>query len=138
MFSRAASSVARRKAAASVLRPPVYLDLAGPGHPCPTVVDDEAGGESCVPPYMAVSAGPLAQDVLPPASMLPPTQEVSRREISATARYVFEVSAAAGAARTYEAALRSIAPKVALKLGSEVLPMSTEAQFFAFSLRFYC
>ena len=125
MFSRAAFPVAPRKESAPVLHPPVDLDLAGPGHPCPTVVDDEAGGESCVPPDLAVSAGPLTQDALPPASMLSLTQEVLRRELVATAQFAFEVSAAAGAVRTHGATLWGIATKVTLKLGSQVLPMIT-------------
>ena len=115
MFSRAAFSVASREASASVLHPPVYVGLAGPGQPCPTVVDHEAEGESCVPPDLAVSAGPLTRDVLPPAAMPSPTREVFRRELLATAQYAFEVSAATGTVRTSEATLRGIAPKITLK-----------------------
>ena len=50
-----------------------------------------------------------------------------------TPQSAFEVSAASGAVRTYEATLRKFAPKVTLKLGSQVSLMVTEAQFFAFS-----
>ena len=112
MFSLAAFSVAPRKASASFLHPPVDLDLAGPGHPCPIVVDDEVEGELCFPPDLAVSAGPLTKDVLPPASVLSPAQEVFRRELFAAAKTVFEVSAAAGTVRTYEATLRGSVPKL--------------------------
>ena len=108
------------------------LDLAGPGRPCPIVVDEEVEGGSRPVPDLAASSAPLARDVLPPASAVSPEQEVFRRELLDAARSSFEVSVATGAVRTYEATLRGIAPKVTLKLGSQVVPRSAEAQFFAF------
>ena len=47
-------------------------------------------------------------------------------------RSAFYAGSASSAVRTYEAILRGIAPKVTLKLGSAVLPMRTDAQFFSF------
>ena len=131
MFSRAAFSVASRKASPSVSHPPIYPDLAGPGRPCPVVLDEEVEGESRPFPDLTVSSNPLARDALPPASAALPVQEASRRELFDATQSTFEVSAAAGAVRTYEATLHAIAPKVTLKLGPHVLPMRTEAQFFA-------
>ena len=93
------------------------LGLTGTGRLFPIVVDEEVGGEYCLPPNLTVSSGPLAQDVLPPASVAPQAQEVFRRELFGTAQAAFEVSAAPGAVRTNVAAFRAIAPQVALKLG---------------------
>ena len=132
MFSRAAFSVASRKASASVSLPPVDLDLAGPGRPFPVVVGEEVEGDSRPLPDLTVSSGPLVRDVLPPASVVSSAQKAFRRELRGAVQSTFEVSAAAGTVRTREATLRGIAPKVAAKLGSQVLPMSAEAQFFAF------
>ena len=78
-----------------------------------------------------MSSNPLARDALPPASVASPAQKAFPRELRDAAQSTFEVSAAASTVRTYEATLRAIAPKVALKLGPQVPPMGTEAQFFA-------
>ena len=130
MSSRAAFSVASRKAFQSLSNPPIDLDLSGPGRQCPVVMDEEVEGGSRPIPDLAVSSCPVAQDVLPPASAISPAQEVFRRELLDAVQSTFDVRA--GAVRTYEATLRAIAPKVTLKLGSQVLPMCAEAQFFAF------
>ena len=109
-FSRAAFFLASTKASAPFSLPPVNLGLTGTGRLFPIVVDEEVGGEYCLPPNLTVSSGPLAQDVLPPASVAPQAQEVFRRELFGTAQAAFEVSAAPGAVRTYVAAFRAIAP----------------------------
>ena len=132
MFSRAAFSVAFREAFQSLPNPPIDLDLFGPGRPRPVVMGREVEGGSRPFPDLTVSSCPVAQDVIPPASAIFPAQEAFRRELFGAVQSTFEVSAAAGAVRTYEATLRAIVPKVTLKLGSRVLPMRAEAQFFAF------
>ena len=132
MFSHAAFSAASRKAAASASVPLADLDLAGSSRFCPIVVDEEAESWSCPILDLTVSSAPSVRDVLPPASAASPEQEVFRRELFHAARSLFEDSAATGTVRTYEATLRGTAPKVTLKLGSQVLPMSAEAQFYAF------
>ena len=111
MFSRAAFSVVAGRAAASVRNPPIVLDLAGPGRPCPVVVDEEPEDPSIPLPYLAASSAPLARDVLPPALALSPEQEAFRRQTVGEVRSTFEVCAATGAIRTYEGILRGIAPK---------------------------
>ena len=49
-----------------------------------------------------------------------------------TLHSAFEVGATGRTVCTYEATLRNIAPKATFKLGSPVLPMVTEVQFYAF------
>ena len=93
--------------------------------------DDDVPDGVSAPPDLSVSAAPLGQDVLPPASVLPLAQETLRRDPFATVQPAFEISAACGAVRTYEATLRNIVPKVTLNLGSQVLSTVTEAQFSA-------
>ena len=132
MFSHAAFSVVSEEAAASVRNPPIDLDLAGPGQPCPVVVDDEPEYPPIPLPDLAASSAPLARDALPPALALPPEQEAFRRQTSDEVRSTFEVSASTGTIRTYEGILRGVAPKVTLKLGSQVLPMAAEALFLSF------
>ena len=83
-------------------------------------------------PDLTASSGPLVRDALPPASVASPAQEAFRRELFDAAQSTSEVSAAAGAVRTYEATLRGVAPEVTAKLGPQVIPMIAEAQFFAF------
>ena len=100
MSSHAAFSAAARKAAASASIPLVDLDLAGPGRPCPIVVDEEVESGSCPMLDLAASSAPLVRDVLPPASAVSPEQEVFRRQLFRTVRPAFEVSTATGAART--------------------------------------
>ena len=97
------------------------------------VFDDNAPAAVPAPPDLSAPAAPLARDVLPPASVLSPAQEAFRRDLFATLQSAFEVSAASGAVRRYEATLRNIAPEVTVRSGAPVLLMSTEAQFFAFS-----
>ena len=70
IFSHAAFSVVSERAAASVQNPPIDLDLAGPGRPCPVVVDDGPEDPSIRLPDLAASSAPLARDVLPPALAL--------------------------------------------------------------------
>ena len=77
MFSRAAFSVASERAAASVRNPPIDVDPAGPGRPCPVVVDEEPEHPSIPLPDPAVSSAPLARDVLPPALALSPGKKLS-------------------------------------------------------------
>ena len=132
MFSRAAFSVAPRKAFLPLSNPPIDLDLAGPSRPFPVVADEEVEGKSRPLPDLTASPSPVARGELPPASVVSPAQEAFRRELFDAPQSAFEVSAAAGAVRMYEATLRAIVPEVALKLGSQVLPMCTEVQFFAF------
>ena len=97
------------------------------------VFDDNAPAAVPAPPDLSAPAAPLARDVLPPASVLSPAQEAFRRDLFATLQSAFEVSAASGAVRTYEATLRNIAPKVTVRSGAPVLLMSTEARSYAFS-----
>ena len=80
-------------------------------------------------PDLAVSSAPAPQDVLPPAASLSADQGDFRRQILDEARLTFDASTASGTVRTYEAIFRDILPKVALKLGSSVLPMAAESQF---------
>ena len=70
--------------------------------------------------------------MLPPLSVASPEQEAFRRELFDAAQLTFEISAATGTVRTYEATLRAIVPKVTLKLASQALPLCAEAQFVAF------
>ena len=121
-----------KRAAASVQTPPIDLDLAGPGRPCPVIIDEEPDGPSAPSPDLAASSAPLVRDALPPASASSSEQEAFRRQTFDEARSTFEVSAATGTGRTYGAILRGIAPNVTLKLGSQMLPMSAEAQFLSF------
>ena len=83
-------------------------------------------------PDLSVASGTLVRDVLPPASNLSSEQEGFRRDLLEVVRSTFGANASSGTVHTYEAVLRGIVPKVTLKLGSAVLPMRTEAQFFAF------
>ena len=127
MFSHGAFSVVARNAAASVRPLPVDLDLSGPNRPSTVVVDEEPEASPISLLDLAASLVPSALDFLPPAATLTAEQEDFRRQTLDEVRLAFEVSAASGAVRTYEAILRGIAPKAALKLGSSVLPMSTVA-----------
>ena len=131
-FSRAAFSSASRRAAASTPPPPVDLDLSSPGRSRPVVFDDDAPDEISAPRDPSASATPLNQDVLPPASALSPAQQAFRRDLFVTLQSAVEVSAASGTARTCEATLRNIVPKVTLKLVSQVLPIATEARRYAY------
>ena len=96
------------------------------------VFDDDVPADVPAPPDLSASAAPLAQVVLPPASALSSTQVAFRRDLFVTLQSAFEMSAANGTVRTYEATLRNIVPKVSAKWGPPVLPMATEAQLFAF------
>ena len=130
MFSHAALSAASRKAASSAQQT-VNLDLGGPSRPQPFVIEDELEDE-CPLPDLSVASGTLVRDVLPPAHGLSPEQETFRQDLLEVVRSTFGSSASSGTVHTYEAVLRGIVPKVTLKLGSAVLPMRTEAQFYSF------
>ena len=132
MFSHAVFSVASKKAAASARPPPVDLNLSGPHRPCPVIVDEEPEASPISIPDLAASSAPSAPDVLSLATSLSAGQEDFRRQTVDEVRLAFEASAASGAVRTYEAILRGLAPKAALKLGSPVLLTSAEAQFLSF------
>ena len=132
MFLGAALSAASNKAAVLSSPPQVGLDLPSASRPCPDDFEEDVADPVPAPPDLSASAAPLSQDVLPPASSLPPPQGAFRRDLFSTLSTASEVSAASGTVRTYEATLRSIAPKITSKLGSPALPMVSEAQFFAF------
>ena len=83
------------------------------------------------PPDLSVFAALLSHDVLRPASASSPPQGAFRRDLFPSPSATFDVSAASGSVRAYEATFRSIVPKVASKLGPQVLPMRSEAQFCA-------
>ena len=130
MFLSAALSAASKKATVASSPPQVDLDLSSASRPCPVAFEEDATESVSAPPDPSASAAPLSQDVLPPASTLSPPQEAFRRDLSSTLSAAFEVSAAGGAVRGYEATLRSIVPTVTSKLGSQVSPLAAEAQFF--------
>ena len=130
MFSQAALSAASRKAA-SGSQHALGLGLGGPERPQPFVVGDELEEDGPLPD-LSVASGTLVRDVLPPASNLSSEQEGFRRDLLEVVRSTFGANASSGTVHTYEAVLRGMVPKVTLKLGSAVLPMRTEAQFFAF------
>ena len=132
MFSHAALSAASRKASFGTVAPPVDLGLEGPGRPEPVIIDDEMEDGLLSPPDLSASSTPLVRDVLPPAASASPEQEVFRRDLHEKVRSTFGASSASGAIRTYEAILRGVVTKVMLKLGSVVLPMRAEAQFYSF------
>ena len=130
MFSHAALSAASRRAARASQQS-VNLELGGPGRPEPLITEDEMETAPS-PPDLSIASGTLVRDVLPPVASPSPEQELFRRELLEVARSTFGANAASGTVHTYEAVLRGIAPKVMAKLGSAVLPMSTEAQFLSF------
>ena len=130
MFSHAALSAASRKAACTSQQS-VNLELGGPDRPEPFVMEDETEAAPA-PPDLSIASGTLVRDVLPPAASPSPEQELFRRELLEVVRSTFGANAASGTVHTYEAVLRGIVPKVMAKLGSAVLPMSTEAQFLSF------
>ena len=130
MFSHAAMSAAVRKASSAAMGLP-DLDVGVPSRPEPLIVDDELSDEEPLPD-LSVSAGAFVREVLPPAVAPSPEQEAFRRDLLGVVRSAFGACASSGTARTYETVLKSIAPKVTAKLGSSVLPMQSEAQFYAF------
>ena len=130
MFSHASLSSAFRRAALGP-QPPMDLGLGGPDRPQQMEMDDELDND--VPlPDLSVASGTLVRDVLPPAASLSSEQEGFRRDLLEVVKTTFGANASTGTVHTYEAVLRGIAPKVTLKLGSAVLPMRAEAQFYAF------
>ena len=131
MFLSAALPATSKKATVASSSTQVDLDLSSASRPCPVDFEEDVTDPVPAPPDPSVSAAPVSQDVLPPASSLPPPQEAFPRDLFSTLSAAFEVSAASGTVRTYEATLRSIVPKVMSKLGSPVLPMVSKAQFFA-------
>ena len=130
MFSHAALEAASRRAASGPQQA-ADLGLGGPGRPEPFIVEDEMEVNPS-PPDLSVSSGTLVRDVLPPAPNPSPEQEGFPRDLLEVGRPTFGANAASGTARTYETVLRGIAPKVTMKLGSAVLPMRSEAQFYSF------
>ena len=56
-----------------------------------------------------------------------------RRELPGAVQTVLSSSTASGTARTYEAARRSLVPRVVENLGAPIPPMSDETTFLAFS-----
>ena len=94
---------------------------------------DEARGGDPVPADLTMPPAPLGQDVLPPAQgALSLEHQEFRREVCSPAKSAFTTSTAPGAVRTYEATSLAAVPKVTAKSGSQVLPMSPEAAFYAF------
>ena len=110
-FSRAAFTPAARRASRPLAVNPVDLELPGPGRRYSIEFGDEAHGGGPVPADPTMSLGRREQDVLPPArGALSLEQLEFRCEVCATAESAFATSAAPGAARTYEAALRATFP----------------------------
>ena len=66
MFSHAALAAASRRAARNASQA-VDLDLGGPSHPEPFVMEDEMG-EDPPPPDLSIASNTLVRDVLPPAA----------------------------------------------------------------------
>ena len=132
MFSHAAMAAASRKASISTIVPPVDLGLDGASHSEPIIVDDEVEDDPPPLPDLSVSSAPLVRDVFPPALSASPEREAFRGNLLEVVRTTFGACSASGTVRTYEAILRGIVPKVALRLGSAVLPMRREAQFYSF------
>ena len=132
MFSHAAMAAAPRRASIGAMDPPIVLSLDGASRSEPIIVGD--GVEDGPPPLpdLSMSSAPLVRDVLPPAVSATSEQGALRGNLLEVVRSTFGASSASSTIRTYEAILRGIVPKVALKLGSAVLPMRTEAQFFSF------
>ena len=83
-------------------------------------MEDELEG-TLSPPDLSVASGTLVRDVLPPAPNPPPEQKGFRRDLLEVVRPTFGANAASGTVRTYEAVLRGIAPKVTMKLGSNLI-----------------
>ena len=129
MYARAAFESASRAASAARAQEQVDPDLSSPNRPCPVAFDEditEAPGDF---PDLSVAAPLSAQEVLVPAHTLSPDQGSFRQQLLATLQSAFSTSAASGTVRTYESALRAIAPKIALKLGAQVSPMRSACQF---------
>ena len=85
------------------------------------------------PARLPVSDAAAHASSLPPA-IGPPSAEQERfcEEVYGALQLFFAPGAAPGTARTYEATIRGIAPKVTAKLSSCVLPMESEGAFYAF------
>ena len=126
MYARAFFASASRAAAH------VDLNLTIPDSPCPVAFEDDINESPAPCPGLSVSAPPLPQEVLTPASPLSSDQEVFRRGLSSTPQSSFTSSGDTGSVRTYEATFRVIATKVTMKLGSRVLPTSSASQFVSF------
>ena len=122
MYSRAAFVSTSRAAAAS--SPPAYVDLSLTSPNCPRPVTCKGD--------LSVTSRPLPQAVLTPASSLSSDREAFHRELFATLQSAVTRSFETGTVRTYEATLRVIDPNVSTKLGTQVLPMASAAQFFSF------
>ena len=60
------------------------------------------------------------------------TKNPFRRQLLVTLQASFSTSAASGTVRTYESALRAIAPRIALRLGAQVSPTHSACQFYSF------
>ena len=132
MFARTAFVAAGRAIAYAPPLVLVDLNLTSPDWPRPVAFEEDVNGGPAHSPDLSVTAPPLPQEPLTPASALSPNQEVFRRELFSTLQLAFASSAATGTVRTYGATLRVIVPGVAMKLGTQVLPTSSVSQVYSF------
>ena len=129
MFPRAAFTSAARSASRPLGVNRVDLESSGPVRGCPVEFGDEAHGGDTAPACLTMPLAPLGRMCCRLLRVRCPSSGSERdREVR-----FFVTSAAPGAVRTYEAALRALVPKVTAKLGSQVLPVSPEDVFYAFS-----
>ena len=114
--------------------PPVRvdLDLTSPGCSRPVALDDDANEAPEAAPDLSVTVPSSPEGVPAPESALSSDRESFRQQLFSALQSAFAASAASGTIRTYESTLRAIVPKVALKLGTQVLPMISDCQFCSF------
>ena len=133
MFSRAAFASASGAASRAAQAEPEDPDLTGPDRTCPFVFDDDSAAPN------VFSAKLPVYGITAPTSLLPPGMgplstewERPRQEVRITLQSLFASSAASGTVRTYEAALRAIAPNVTADLRLRALPMGSKGVFIVF------
>ena len=126
MIIDASLSSAVRPVSRPLAAPIPYLDLSASGGTGPAdqdeSVEDSAVGRPNVPPSL----------LPPPSGPSPPGHIRSPSELQGTVQSKMSSREAPSTVRTSEAVIKSMAPRVAEKMGSPVLPMETAKAFFAF------
>ena len=127
MFFRAAFASAAGAVSRGAHVGQVDLDPTGPDRDCPFAFEGDPAAPCVLPEDFPVSDNSAPASSLPPALGAPSAEQKGlRKEVYSTLRSLFASSAARGAARTYGANLRAIAPRVTAKRGSCAFPMDSE------------